>query len=230
MTYCCGTLVREGLAMIADTRTNAGIDRPSAEHRSGNGKAVPPKVRLPQEESGEGSCGDEACQDVVVPCGNFASEAEGVSTGGVRGRAFVAKRPEPALKIELVLAEPGDIDECLGPGQHCPQTQQQHLVARIKHFAALAWVLQFFETTQKNKGFADCLLRCGARPSGNGDGIMSERRNGARVKTRFFRPSTSPLPCMAPTPRNLPRANLRCIDFDHSGVSSSGIQRTHLII
>jgi putative proteasome-type protease len=26
MTYCCGLLVREGLVMIADTRTNAGVD------------------------------------------------------------------------------------------------------------------------------------------------------------------------------------------------------------
>ncbi len=26
MTYCCGLLVREGLVMIADTRTNAGLD------------------------------------------------------------------------------------------------------------------------------------------------------------------------------------------------------------
>jgi putative proteasome-type protease len=26
MTYCCGVLVREGLVMIADTRTNAGLD------------------------------------------------------------------------------------------------------------------------------------------------------------------------------------------------------------
>ena len=26
MTYCVGVLVRDGLAMIADTRTNAGID------------------------------------------------------------------------------------------------------------------------------------------------------------------------------------------------------------
>jgi putative proteasome-type protease len=26
MTYCCGILVREGLVMIADTRTNAGVD------------------------------------------------------------------------------------------------------------------------------------------------------------------------------------------------------------
>src|SRR4026208_1055330 len=26
MTYCCGILVREGMVMIADTRTNAGLD------------------------------------------------------------------------------------------------------------------------------------------------------------------------------------------------------------
>ena len=29
MTYCCGTLVREGLVMVADTRTNAGLDNVS---------------------------------------------------------------------------------------------------------------------------------------------------------------------------------------------------------
>src|SRR5262245_22410681 len=26
MTYCCGILVQEGLVMVADTRTNAGLD------------------------------------------------------------------------------------------------------------------------------------------------------------------------------------------------------------
>jgi putative proteasome-type protease len=29
MTYCCGILVREGMVMIADTRTNAGLDNVS---------------------------------------------------------------------------------------------------------------------------------------------------------------------------------------------------------
>jgi putative proteasome-type protease len=29
MTYCCGILVREGLVMVADTRTNAGLDNVS---------------------------------------------------------------------------------------------------------------------------------------------------------------------------------------------------------
>ena len=26
MTYCCGILVHDGLVLIADTRTNAGLD------------------------------------------------------------------------------------------------------------------------------------------------------------------------------------------------------------
>ena len=26
MTYCCGILLRDGLVMVADTRTNAGLD------------------------------------------------------------------------------------------------------------------------------------------------------------------------------------------------------------
>ena len=29
MTYCCGILVRAGLVMVADTRTNAGLDNVS---------------------------------------------------------------------------------------------------------------------------------------------------------------------------------------------------------
>jgi len=29
MTYCCGVLVRDGMVMIADTRTNAGLDNVS---------------------------------------------------------------------------------------------------------------------------------------------------------------------------------------------------------
>src|SRR6187397_2608151 len=29
MTYCCGILVRDGLVMAADTRTNAGLDNVS---------------------------------------------------------------------------------------------------------------------------------------------------------------------------------------------------------
>src|SRR4029078_10525358 len=33
MTYCCGILVRDGLVMIGDTRTNAGLDNVSPVQR-----------------------------------------------------------------------------------------------------------------------------------------------------------------------------------------------------
>jgi len=44
MTYCCGILVREGLVMFADTRTNAGLDKhrhlPQAACLQGCGKRI----------------------------------------------------------------------------------------------------------------------------------------------------------------------------------------------
>src|SRR5215213_6661384 len=35
MTYCCGILVRDGLVMFADTRTNAGVDNISTFSKPG---------------------------------------------------------------------------------------------------------------------------------------------------------------------------------------------------
>jgi len=57
----------------------------------------------------------------------------------VRGRS-IAKRPEAAQKLDLLLAEPRDIGERLGSGQHRKQTQQQHLLEWINNFASLARV------------------------------------------------------------------------------------------
>jgi hypothetical protein len=34
-------------------------------------------------QSGDGSCGKEACEEVVVRGGNFATQAEGVFAGGL---------------------------------------------------------------------------------------------------------------------------------------------------
>ena len=62
----------------------------------------------------------------------------------MRGRS-VAKRSEPAQKLELLVAEPGDVDEGFRPRQHAEQAQQQHLVERIHHLAALARVRQIPE-------------------------------------------------------------------------------------
>src|SRR6266571_4498259 len=72
----------------------------------------------------------------------------------MRGRSM-AKRPEPAQQIELLLAKAGDVDECLRPGQHGEQTQEQHLGKRIEHLAGLPSVRKILEIVQKNNGFAD---------------------------------------------------------------------------
>ena len=40
MTYCCGVLVRDGLVMIADTRTNAGLDNVSTFRKLQDRKSV----------------------------------------------------------------------------------------------------------------------------------------------------------------------------------------------
>ena len=72
----------------------------------------------------------------------------------VRRRA-VAKRPEPAQQLDLLLAEPRDIDEGLRPRQHRQQAQQQHLGKRIDHLAGLARVRQILEIVQENNRLAE---------------------------------------------------------------------------
>jgi len=93
------------------------------------------------------------------PSHEAALEGRGVERGKniaevVVGRRSVAKRPEPAQKVDLLLAEPGDIDERLRSAQHRQQTQQQHLGERIDNLAGLARVGQILEVIEKNNGFA----------------------------------------------------------------------------
>src|SRR5216684_8587083 len=64
----------------------------------------------------------------------------------------IAKRPEPAEKADLLLAEPRDIDERLRSAQYCQQTQQQHLAEQISDFAKPKRVWQILEIVQKNNG------------------------------------------------------------------------------
>ena len=63
MTYCCGNLVREGLVMMADTCTNAGLDNistapySSAAPANGSWRSPPPAIspspsRYPTPERG----------------------------------------------------------------------------------------------------------------------------------------------------------------------------------
>ena len=67
----------------------------------------------------------------------------------------VTKRSEPAQQIDLLLAEPRDIDEGLRSAQNREQTQQQHLGERINDFAAVARIGQILEMIQKNNALAD---------------------------------------------------------------------------
>jgi hypothetical protein len=59
----------------------------------------------------------------------------------------VLERTEATQKLAFLAAEQGDIDKCLGPGQHGEQAEQQDLVERVGHLALLARVLQVLEIT-----------------------------------------------------------------------------------
>jgi hypothetical protein len=52
----------------------------------------------------------------------------------MRGRA-AAKRAEPGQEFELLLAEPGNVDEALRPGRHREQAQEQDFLELINHLA-----------------------------------------------------------------------------------------------
>src|SRR4051812_12956814 len=84
-------------------------------------------------------CGDPGDEATLERLG--VNRGEDVAQVIVRRRP-IAKRPEAAQQRELLRPEPGDIDKGLGPGQHCEQRQQKHLVERIHHLAALARVRQ----------------------------------------------------------------------------------------
>ena len=71
----------------------------------------------------------------------------------VRRRA-VAKRPEPAQKPNLLVAEAGNIDDGFRPGQNRQQAQQQHFVERIRYLATLPRVRQVSKMGQKDYGLA----------------------------------------------------------------------------
>jgi len=57
-------------------------------------------------------------------------------------RGAVLERPEAAQKRALLLPERGNVDDRLGSRQHGQQAQQQDLVQRIHHLAALPWIRQ----------------------------------------------------------------------------------------
>ena len=54
-------------------------------------------------------------------------------------RRAVAKRPEPAQKLALPLAEPGDVGERLGPGENREKAQEQDFIERRDPLPFCRW-------------------------------------------------------------------------------------------
>ncbi len=104
-----------------------------------------------------GHPGDEAALECIgVQGGEDVAEV-------IMGRRAILERAETAQQSELPGAEEGDLGEAFRAGQYGQQTQKQHLVERIGHLAALAWVRQVSEMTQKDNRLGQCrTVRCRA--------------------------------------------------------------------
>lgn len=61
------------------------------------------------------------------------------------GRCTVLEGAKAAQEVELLLAEEGDVDEAVGPGEYREQRQQQDLGQRILDFPTLAPIVQILE-------------------------------------------------------------------------------------
>ena len=75
--------------------------------------------------------GDEALLELLR-----IERGEDVAKMIMRWRSL-GERPEPAQKLALLGPEAGDLDEAVGSRQNRQQAQQQHLVERVDHLAAL---------------------------------------------------------------------------------------------
>ena len=84
MTYCCGILVRDGLVMIADTRTNAGLDNVSTFRKlhvfsdpGERGRAI---FRLPNHERSDSIAGAQCAVEPQNVVFNVAASRAPAST------------------------------------------------------------------------------------------------------------------------------------------------------
>src|SRR5437868_14510170 len=87
MTYCCGILVRDGLVMIADTRTNAGLDNVST-FRKLHASSKPAQRLMAIAISANPAISPSVLSTVT-------SGVEAPSTGGVETRTADAPTPQP---------------------------------------------------------------------------------------------------------------------------------------
>jgi hypothetical protein len=106
-------------------------------------------------------------------------------------RCAVLEWPEAAQELELLLAEPLDLDPALATRQHAEQHQQQHLIEQIEHLAALARVLKRLKRLQKIDNPVKGLvrLRC-RRPSRHGRGSPREPRGHPHIQHSLALSST----------------------------------------
>lgn len=72
-------------------------------------------------------------------------------------RRAVGERPEPAQQRQFLVAEAGHVSDRLRARQHRQQAQQQHLVERVAHLAALPRVRKPLEMLQKDDRLAERL-------------------------------------------------------------------------
>src|SRR5262249_8889146 len=66
----------------------------------------------------------------------------------------IPERQEPAQQCDLLLTKSRDIDEGFRSGKHRGQAQQQDLIKRLDHLAALPRVRKVLKITQKTNCFA----------------------------------------------------------------------------
>jgi putative proteasome-type protease len=117
MTYCCGLLLRDGLVMIADTRTNAGVDNISVFRKLHTFEApdrflaiaTAGNLSVTQSILSELECGvhDPATGDTVSLCNVHdmftAAKLAGDTTNRIRKKIAEAIEPEISADVTLLL-------------------------------------------------------------------------------------------------------------------------------
>ena len=107
MTYCCGILVRDGLVMIADTRTNAGLDNISTFR----------KLYL-FERPGERVLMLAASGNLSVTQSVVNLISDGIEDSEIGVFESVVNTPVPAMRRPKVMTSFMPWNETSSPGRH----------------------------------------------------------------------------------------------------------------
>ena len=101
------------------------------------------------------------------------------------GRRAMRKRQEPAQKIQLLLAKPGNVADRLSPSQNRRKAQKQDFVQGIHHLAALAMIRQILEMIKKYNSLRKVQLIVHRNPSKRIRGIR-QIQHFTRLSSGFF--------------------------------------------